>query len=271
MARRLAGGIGSTRTFTGRSGQVTAVRMKLRTGAGGMIDKKNLANAFAAAAASAFQAIGEQSRESAKKLLPKAKRVRGKKTLQALNLPTTGVAYARNPAPAMPRIRGKAGSKAPTNLRRPWFEVDRPGDPTKLYVGNPMTESSGTPVPQVLERGGRVTSKSRRRFRRLGQGGEIRVGNDVRSPSAVETNPDAGGTTRVVYVKLRTAAQVLRANAINQRLYAPGKTRMLGARRYMTRIVEHAMGDPAILARERRLFDAWLKKNRVERVGRRSA
>lgn len=248
---------------------MTRIRTRMTVpGGGGMIDRRNLASATAAAASAALQAIGEQSRESAKKMLAKAVRVRGKKKLQSLNLPTTGTAYERNPAPNLPRIRGKAGSKAPTNLRRPWFEVDRPGDPTRIYIGNPLTESSGTPVPQALERGGRVKSRSRRRFRRLGQGGEIRVGNDIRSPSAVEARPDAGGPTKVVYVRLRTAAQVLRANSINQQMYLPGKTRVLGARRYMTRIVGAAMDDPARVAREDRLFKAWLRMNGVRRVRR---
>jgi len=76
---------------------------------------------------------------------------------------------------------------------------------TASVVIGPMRLSSRINVPALHEFGGTVAIRNRRRrVRKAGHAGEI----DVR-----------GG--RVVYSRLRTAAQVARANRLNEQLYGP--------------------------------------------------
>jgi hypothetical protein len=104
--------------------------------------------------------------------------------------------------------------------------VSRPGEPPRaikphpwirknlFYAFEPVAQSvvigpvgfpRGSGAPEILEFGGRARMRNRqRRKRRLGGGGEI----DIR-----------GG--RVIYTKLQTAAQVERANRLNEELYGP--------------------------------------------------
>lgn len=72
-------------------------------------------------------------------------------------------------------------------------------------VIGPVGFPRGSGAPETLEFGGRtrVRNKQRRR-RRVGGGGEINI---------------RGG--RVFYTKLKTAAQVARANRLNEQLYGP--------------------------------------------------
>lgn len=117
--------------------------------------------------------------------------------------------------------------------------VSRPGEPPRaikphpwirknlFYAFEPVAQSvvigpvgfaRGSGAPETLEFGGRtrVRNKQRRR-RKMGDGGEI----DVR-----------GG--RVIYTKLKTAAQVERANLLNEELYGPMfKVVYVAARPYM--------------------------------------
>jgi len=72
-------------------------------------------------------------------------------------------------------------------------------------VIGPVGFPRGSGAPETLEFGGRAKVRNkRRRKRRIGGGGEI----DVR-----------GG--RVIYTKLKTAAQAARANRLNEELYGP--------------------------------------------------
>ena len=117
--------------------------------------------------------------------------------------------------------------------------VSRPGEPPRaikphpwirknlFYAFEPVAQSvvigpvgfaRGSGAPETLEFGGRARVRNKqRRTRRMGGGGEI----DVR-----------GG--RVVYTKLQTAAQVERANLLNEELYGPMfKVVYVAARPYM--------------------------------------
>ena len=117
--------------------------------------------------------------------------------------------------------------------------VSRPGEPPRaikphpwirknlFYAFEPVAQSvvigpvgfsRGSGAPETLEFGGRarVRNKQRRR-RKMGDGGEI----DIR-----------GG--RVIYTKLKTDAQVERANRLNEELYGPMfKVVYVAARPYM--------------------------------------
>lgn len=73
-------------------------------------------------------------------------------------------------------------------------------------------------VPPALEFGGTsvVRKNPRRRQRRVGTGGEIRLGG----PHG-KTNKRAKDGKWVTYAKLRTQAQADRANQLNEQLYGP--------------------------------------------------
>jgi hypothetical protein len=86
----------------------------------------------------------------------------------------------------------------------------------------------------VLEFGGEAVFKNRRRFqRRLRGGGEIRV--DGNEGGTTKPTVDRHGRRRLVtYIKLRTQAQVDRANEINAALYGPKEERKpIGKRPFM--------------------------------------
>ena len=85
-------------------------------------------------------------------------------------------------------------------------------------VIGPVGFPRGSGAPETLEFGGRARVRNkRRRKRRIGGGGEIKI---------------SGG--RVIYTKLRTAAQAARANRLNEELYGPMyKVVFIEARPYM--------------------------------------
>ena len=88
-------------------------------------------------------------------------------------------------------------------------------------VIGPVRLSSRVNVPALHEFGGRVVVlNKRRRQRKIGSGGEIRIGG---RPSRT-TKPVVdrqGSTVQVTYARPRTAAQVARANELNAALYGP--------------------------------------------------
>jgi hypothetical protein len=85
-------------------------------------------------------------------------------------------------------------------------------------VIGPVPYAAGI-VPRLLEFGGRVTAvkNRRRRVRKLGGAGEIRIGGRV----SATTKRDKTSGKMVTYAKLRTAAQVARANRLNAQLFGP--------------------------------------------------
>lgn len=162
--------------------------------------------------------------------------------------------YAPNPSPMFPTIRLEKGNKAnKANISWPLYRLNSQTRPTEVEIGPPKLVSN--PAPRILERGGTIRTKTRRRNRKVGDGGEIRVDRGRmtkagktrfarRTATAVKTNSDFGVVT-VVYAKLRTASQVRRANEINQSLYKPSRTLSVPGRRYMQQILRMASAVPA--------------------------
>jgi hypothetical protein len=90
------------------------------------------------------------------------------------------------------------------------------------------------PVPATLEHGGVLPERknSRRRMRKVGGAGEIRIDGG----SGAKMVKDLHGKKRaVVYSKLKTSLQASRANRLNEELYGPARLKSghVAARPYM--------------------------------------
>lgn len=115
------------------------------------------------------------------------------------------------------------------NPKNIWYAFDG-ADSVVVGMGKTLARS-GAPVPKEIEFGSEKYAKNpRRRIRKLGGGGEVRVGGRVgrTSKRAVKTRV---GDVMVTYATLRTAAQVAKANAINEGLYGPWTFRVKTAPR----------------------------------------
>jgi len=99
-----------------------------------------------------------------------------------------------------------------------------------VVIGPSRLPSGGGIVPGILEAGGQsVMRNPRRRLRKVLTGGEIAIDR----PGGTTTKPNAGGRL-VTYILLRTAAQVARANKLQEVLYGPDKVTVhIAARPYM--------------------------------------
>ncbi len=141
---------------------------------------------------------------------------------------------------SMRYITAKPGKGDAPTLRR----ASRPGEPPlavrphpwvrkHLYfyydphrrqaVIGPLGFPTGTNAPNTLEFGGRARIRNKRRRRRkLGDGGELRIGGPA-SRTTKAARDAAGRYTgkMVTYARLRTAEQVRRANELNAQLYGP--------------------------------------------------
>ena len=91
----------------------------------------------------------------------------------------------------------------------------------KNVVVGPIGFGRGSGAPHTLEYGGAVRRRNMRRTRRkVGDGGEIRIGG--RSSATTKTAESHRGTqVAVTYALLRTAAQADRANRLNEQIYGP--------------------------------------------------
>jgi hypothetical protein len=88
-------------------------------------------------------------------------------------------------------------------------------------VIGPVRLSSRINVPSLHEFGGAVMVRNkRRRVRRVGCGGEIRIGGRPARTSHFGYDR-FGRPVMVTYARLRTGAQVARANELNEALYGP--------------------------------------------------
>jgi hypothetical protein len=83
-----------------------------------------------------------------------------------------------------------------------------------------------TNVPQLHEFGGQAVVRSRRRIRKLGGAGEIRIGGRIGRGMHL-TEHWSGGLMHVAYARLRTGAQVARANSLNALLYGSASHRIV--------------------------------------------
>jgi hypothetical protein len=247
----------------------------------GFVDKAVILEISAAKRRSYLQAGGELVRRLTKRTLKSAK----SSAVSVAFAKKTGWPigkdgkprrrYASNPAPRFPLIRVKKDGDL-KNISNVLFRIDNLKRPTQVEIGPPKLKPK--PVPRTLESGGIVQTKTRRRIRKIGDGGEIRVDKGrvtksgklrfrKRSKTAVKTNTDHGVAV-VVYAKLRTANQVRRANEINQSLYKPSRTISVPGRRYMRQILRMATTLPKNVAewerKTRALFNGYLKTIRPQ-------
>jgi hypothetical protein len=220
---------------------------------GGFVDKKIMLSVASAKQRAYLQAGGELTRRVVSRTLKKAKSTAISATFARQNAwpprrrdgkPTRR--YASNPAPAFPAVRMKIGDKTnKANIAWPLYALNSQTRPTEVVIG--PAKLIANPVPRILERGGTIRTKTRRRNRKVGDGGEIRVDRGrqtksgkvrfaKRTSTAVKTNTDYGVAT-VVYAKIRTANQARRATEINHSLYKPSRTLSVPGRRYMRQIL----------------------------------
>jgi hypothetical protein len=95
-------------------------------------------------------------------------------------------------------------------------------DPGRLSVViGPVRIGTRVNVPALHEYGGtQVLKAPQRRLRTLGSSGEIRIGGRVGMTTRAIFNRH-GWVNHVTYAKLRSSAQVARANRLNEELFGP--------------------------------------------------
>jgi len=99
-----------------------------------------------------------------------------------------------------------------------------------------------------------VLKNPRRRVRKVGSGGEIRLGGrPCRTTRPVLDRH--GATVQVTYARLRTGAQVARANRLNEQLYGPAL--------YMATYPPRPFMGPALADVEPGLARLWLQSVRA--------
>lgn len=84
--------------------------------------------------------------------------------------------------------------------------------------GKARVAGSSKTVPEILEYGGDKLSNGRRRIRKIGGGGIIRIGE---GPKAQTVKDRTGKRRRVVFGKIYTAAQLALVNANETEIYGP--------------------------------------------------
>ncbi len=104
----------------------------------------------------------------------------------------------------------------------------------RSVVVGPARLSRPTGAPNILEFGGSAKATDRRRVRRIGDGGEMRVSDSAMQGRTVKrAYADAG--SHVAYATVRTARQAAHATRLNDELYRPNPaTARIAARPYMS-------------------------------------
>ena len=126
------------------------------------------------------------------------------------------IRYAKSPSKPGSPPHGHRGKYGQSPLRELiYFAFD---ERTNSLVVGPTPFRGMSNVPRTLELGGMATGRKNplRRIRRVGDGGEIRLGG----PACRTTKKNRFGAT-VTYVRLTTAAQAARANELQEVLYGP--------------------------------------------------
>ena len=156
------------------------------------------------------------------------------------------------PAPSAPGTPPHAVRPHPWIRQHLYYAYD-PGRGS-VVIG-PVRLSSRVNVPALHEYGGRVVLKNpRRRVRKVGAGGEIRLGGrPCRTTRPVLDR--RGATVQVTYARLRTGAQVARANRLNEALYGPAS--------YTAAYPPRPFMGPALVAVEPGLARLWLRSVRA--------
>lgn len=147
--------------------------------------------------------------------------------------------YVTEPKAGSKRVRPVSSPGEPPRAVRPhpWIRKNlffgfNPGN--QGVVVGPVGFPGGSGAPRILEFGGRAAIRNkRRRIRRIGSGGEVRIGG----PASATTKPTVdqhGDTLQVTYATLTTGAMVDRANRLNEQLYGPAaKVVFIEPRPYM--------------------------------------
>lgn len=103
----------------------------------------------------------------------------------------------------------------------------------RSVVVGPARLDRPTGAPNILEFSGSAKAIDRRRVRRIGDGGEMRV-SDAMMPGATVRRAFRGTGPYVAYAKVRTARQAAHATRLNDQLYRPNPaTVRIAARPYM--------------------------------------
>jgi len=234
---------------------------------GGFLNRNTIRSLVDARKAAIARATGEQVRRRLSRTMPKARPIAmGSVERQERQLPSGVRLYAPNPSPGIPRIRIAKRSTSLQNLSRPEWMVDNDASPNRVIIG--PVKLSDPPAPKLLETGGTKLSRTRRRVRRIGGGGEIRVNRGVYnsssgrqrfgklSPSMATAYPDTGGIAKVVYIRLRTQKQVERAQTINDSMYSPARRVVMRPRYYMKQAVAATIASPEFGSAVNRLYRA---------------
>ena len=110
--------------------------------------------------------------------------------------------------------------------------------------GNPR---GSAPVPHILEYGGTTVTNKRRRIRKIGSGGVIRIGD---GPTAQTVKGENGTVYRVTFGKIRTSSQLARVNANETQIYGP-------LRPHKVQVFARPYMGPALQAALSRHADFW--------------
>jgi len=156
------------------------------------------------------------------------------------------------PAPSAPGTPPRAVRPHPWIRQHLYYAYD-PGRGS-VVIG-PVRLFSQVNVPALHEFGGRIVLRNRRRrVRKVGSGGEIRVGGRAcRTTKPVQDRH--GNTVQVTYARLRSGAQVARANELNEALYGPAS--------YIATYPPRPFMGPALAAVEPGLARMWLTSVRA--------
>ena len=156
------------------------------------------------------------------------------------------------PAPSAPGTPPRAVRPHPWIRQHLYYAYD-PGRGS-VVIG-PVRLFSQVNVPALHEFGGRIVLRNRRRrMRKVGAGGEIRVGGRAcRTTKPVQNRH--GNTVQVTYTRLRSGAQVARANDLNEALYGPAS--------YVATYPPRPYMAPALAAVEPGLARMWLTSVRA--------
>lgn len=132
----------------------------------------------------------------------------------------------------------KRGRGAFASLRNALFAL---ADPYSVVFGPVKFGRASPSVPNRLEFGTSERTPNRRRSRRrLGSVGEIRIGGRAARTTQDVVAARTGKRTRVTFGKLRNAAQVARANRLNQELHGPMMFGTIKPRPWVKRAVDLA-------------------------------
>ena len=134
--------------------------------------------------------------------------------------------YATQPKAGSARVRpvSKPGEPPRAVRPHPWIRdhVSAGYDTaTHSAVIGPEILAGSSMAQYILEFGGRTFFRNkRRRIRRIGSGGEVRIGPPMCRTTKPTTN-FRGNSVEVTYARMHSAAQVERANQLQEELYGP--------------------------------------------------